>query len=203
MISHKYKCIFIHIPRCAGTSMEVSIHGGPYKKDGHKYKHLTSAYAKILYKDYWADYFKFSFVRNPWDRIFSLTKFPNFYGCEMKDGQVNIKNYITKFPLMEIDPRTDCKVDHNKIVLENCIYRNILSEEIDFIGRFENIEEDWAFVSDMLKEKPPELTNFHVTKRPDYKKKKHYTEYYDDEAREIVAERYEKDIEYFGYKFGE
>lgn len=198
MISHKYKCIFIHIPRCAGTSIEVAINGEPNNHFAHKFKHLTSSYAKILYKDYWRDYFKFSFVRNPWDRMVSMCKFP-FYGCEIQGGKLNINGYLKKWPVIEIDPRTDCHIDHNEIIHKNSIYKNLLSCDLDFVGKFENLEENFAFIKTIIDLDAKELP-YHPNQS---KNKKHYTEYYDDETREIVAQKYAQDIEYFGYKFGQ
>jgi len=61
----------------------------------------------------------------------------------------------------------------------------------------ENIESDWKIVADRIgvSDKLP-----HINKS---KQNKHYTEYYTTELRDLIARRYEKDIELFGYKFSD
>jgi hypothetical protein len=76
--------------------------------------------------------------------------------------------------------------------------------KMDFIGRFETREQDLDYISNKIGiELDPK---FSAKKREVQKarsKHKHYTEYYDDETKQIVAERCAKDIEVFGYEFGD
>lgn len=196
MISHRHKCIFIHIPRTAGSSIEHAICGKDWWGVESRTKHLIASTAKKLYKDYWDEYFKFSFVRNPWSRMVSMTKFP-FYGCGVENNLLDVSGYIDKFSPLEIDTRSDSEKDRPNIpVTLDAIYLNILNEELDFIGRFENLQEDFSIVCDKISfsGKLPHTVS---------SGKSHYTEYYNSKIRDVVGSLYKKDIEYFGYKFGD
>lgn len=192
MISHEHKCIFVHCHKCAGESIELALFGKSDKGfggdfyEGSPEKHFTiPQYIKEYGSEIWNNYFTFSFVRNPWDRLISWIKYRD-KRHNLYEGKIN--SCIIK---KEID------VD----IISTSTYFNILSLDtdgvIDYIGRFENLQQDFNIVCDKIG--IPQQQLLHVNKTHH----KHYTEYYDDETREIVAERYAKDIEYFGYKFGE
>jgi hypothetical protein len=67
---------------------------------------------------------------------------------------------------------------------------------VDFIGRFENISNDWKIVADKIgikKELPIKNESPH----------ENYTYYYDEWCIQKVVDIYKRDIELFNYKFGE
>jgi|TARA_Y100000289_G_scaffold39201_1_gene38627 hypothetical protein len=201
MISHEHKFIFIHIPKCGGSSIESSFGCDLWDKkrfpdhfysydlalgrdpSTNKYlQHLTITEIRELKNNSIDDYFSFSFVRNPWSR--HLSDF-YFYGGRKK---CDFKNFLLSPPeddLSHAMPQFDFVYSPDGELL------------VDFIGRFENLQEDFNIVCDKIGIPPKKLPHKNTTKH------KHYTEYYDEETKQIIAERYAKDIEYFGYKFGE
>jgi hypothetical protein len=71
MINHRYRCIFVHIPKTAGKSINRF-----FGMEWQKHKDL-SRYAGELQPQLFSSYFKFAIVRNPWDRILSDYNFQN------------------------------------------------------------------------------------------------------------------------------
>lgn len=196
MICHKHKCIFVHIPRTAGTSVEQAIRPDWSWESFKEEKHILASTAKTIYKEYWDDYFKFSFIRNPWDRMVSMSKYSYFYGCEINNDKLDVSEYKKKFPQIEIDSRSKSVADKYSPI-SNAVYLNILNEELDFIGRFEKLQEDYNKVCSIIG-----CTN-QLGHKEQGEKKANYTKFYTEDVKKVVGEVYKKDIEYFGYKFGE
>jgi hypothetical protein len=151
MISHKHKCIFIHIPRCAGTAIEILICGRDWWSVEPSTKHLLASAAKKLYRTWWDDYFKFSIVRDPIDRMISCLKYSDHFGLSIdKFNHMSLEGYYEKFGrdiVIEFDHRFSKREDlitpkHKA----GQVYGNILDEEIDFIAKFENFDRDMAAI---------------------------------------------------------
>ncbi len=184
MISDKYKCIFVEVPKTGSTSIRHVI-GHPKKP------HLNIC--QIAYKvtkDKFYEYFKFGFVRNPWDRAVSL--YERREGLQMK-SKMSFEEFVQ---WMKFSSCTCLHPLPHRYQLDWFVnpHGDVI---VDFIGRFESLESDWRKISLKLgitSELP------HVNYNP--QKNRHYTEYYNDKTKTIIRNRFAVDIEYFGYEFG-
>ena len=196
MISHKHKCIFVHIRKTGGISVssfltEIDSDAEYAFHPDHSLHAPLDWYRETYGEQIYNDYFKFSIVRNPWSLRVSFCKWL------AKHDHGRLGKYARRLPFSDWVKRYAVKWNPNKtgVGLTQLGYLNPV-EDMDFIGRFENLEEDFNVVCDKIGIPHQELPHENKSKH------KHYTEYYDDETRQIVAEKYAKDIEYFGYEFG-
>jgi len=201
MIDPQNKCIHVHLPKVAGGSIERAITGMGWayvRENGFKVQHEPAISLKNQYAEFWDSYFKFSFVRNPWDLVISNFIWAHL-GLKRAPNKQNLKEFILDIkskvkPARFLDPKSEW--------VWSCDQFSFLADSegaicMDFIGRFENLQEDFNIACDKMGTPRQKLPHTNKTKH------KHYTEYYDDETKQIVAEKYAKDIDYFGYQFGE
>ena len=206
MISHKHKCIFVHIPKCGGTSIEDVLFKPKSKRTTkdlwmfpNKYQtgglqHLMASHIiQEVGEGIFSKYFTFSFVRNPWDKMVSQ------YNYTIAK-RVDLLDHIGITKSSSFEEYIKCVFDVEIFVQWDCQYKFLYMDGncvVDFIGRFENLQEDFNIVCDKIGIPQQQLPHKNKSKH------KSYTEYYNDETRQIVAKKYAKDIEMFGYEFGE
>ncbi len=206
MISHKHKCIFVHIPKCGGSSIEdilwpgerseKELFGGFVSRYRNRYQTggLQHLYARYILdsvgQGVFNHYFKFAFVRNPWSRCVSQY-------CYMKQRK-DLRLYIGMGITASFREYLDCIVTKEHVQWAPQ-YKFITDENggimVDFIGRLEQLKKDLCVVANK--------TGIDLGKIPHKKKTRHrpYYEYYDDETLRIVGDMYGRDIELLGYDF--
>lgn len=205
-ISHNYKAIFVHIPKNAGESIEtkLGIYGmrenplntlwGIHGK--YVLQHLTASQMKRLFiaDDVFNDYFKFAFVRNPWDKAVSEYHWYLRYG-----KPITFQDWVRAM-CNRLESSNDLhvlEIGHN-IPQYKFIYENDGKLLVDFVGRFEQLQHDFNSVCETLGIKDSTLPRLESTGSG---VRRHYKEYYNNETKNIIARIYEKDIEVFCYEY--
>ncbi len=157
--------------------------------------HLDAEHPYRLYypTNFYSDYFKFAFVRNPWDRLVSCWhnkvvdsnyfKFPDAKLTEMRTF-ANFVNFLSGLDIENCDPhlRLQCRlIDLN---------------HIDYIGRLESLVSDLSKIFHILGIPLMSIESKNVSS-----KKNHYHEYFDPALVEKVYQIYRRDIQIFDFDY--
>lgn len=190
VVSNQSKYLYYSIPKTATTSIKVYLE--KYTKIDIGSLTLENGYG-IEYNSEWDNYFKFAFVRNPWDRVLScfldktkqcigkswaLEYYKRYYDCSFEEF---------------IDKLTEKNILYDGHLMPQSIMINM--EHVDYIGKFENLKNDIKFIQNKLDIPEEEITFKNTTCH------EHYSEYYNKRSIEKIYYLYKNDIENFKYEF--
>jgi chondroitin 4-sulfotransferase 11 len=209
MINHRHKFIFVHINKCAGQSIRRTLpHGLFGGTRGHNTIQHYLGLLRAKGRDP-ADYFKFTIVRNPWDKVVSFYHyhkrrewdiFPWTVADEPDFNSFLQRLFVANDGALAQEifrGRSGSSTHHlrlsNSLEWVSDAEGNVL---VDFIGRVENLQADFDQICARIGIRQRALPHANRSSH------KPYWEYYDEASREIVARRFQRDIEYFGYRFG-
>jgi hypothetical protein len=215
LLSLRYKFLFIHIAKTGGTSIRAALRyykwADPYRiplfflsrisslthhRLGCKIPRHAKAVAayEMLPRELFNELFKFAFVRNPWDLQVSS------YHHLMRERPrllVGIDDFGT-FLRWKLDPNrnyhyivdTSIELQSDYVVDLN---GNII---VDYIGRYERLEEDFREACKKIGISPPNLPHKRRAKN-----RIAYQKYFTADTAKLVAEYFRRDIEMFDYSF--
>lgn len=206
IVSHEHKYIFFAVPKTATHAIREVLRQSKGSSDweqqqlfgkqvlpiteiaslGHGHISVKEIQATADYEQ-WQGYFKFAFVRNPYDRFVSACVFLN-------RGNPQFKQHATQWMRVAM---TRPQFRQRILIRPQCeLLMNAYSElALDFLGRYENLQTSLDQVLDHLL--LPRIT-LDVRNRSDHF---HYRHYYDPVLKQQVRTFYQQDLDLFEYEF--
>jgi len=202
MVSHTYKCVFVHIRKNAGGSIIQSFPAADREASDVGYG-TDGTYDRYWDTGRYPGYLTFAVARNPWSRFISGWQWlcrrpfeakgnlgPEFYRC------TSLKEILRDLP--ERLPETSHDRRHlfwrQVDMLTDAAGRFVADEVL----RFETLDRDYARLCKRIGKPYSPLPH-----RNEGSTKGCYWDYYDAETRDLVHRMFRSDIEFFGYKFGD
>ncbi len=233
MISHELRSLYVHVPKTGGLSIQrffVNHLGIPWdnreelllgpnddpERGPNVLDHLkASEYIGRghITREQFDSYFKFAFVRNPWDRAVSEYHYRGYA------GRFGFKTFLFEYWPSE---------DWNDLYLHAIPQYDFIfdingNQLVDYVGRFEELQSGFDEVCKRIgvngittlqhhnRSKPrrigPRVILEWLTKptracRRVMNSRPHYTDYYDEDSKQFIENVYRKDIDAFDYSFG-
>lgn len=194
-----HRAIFVHIPKTAGTAVSRALFGAVAV--GH---FPISKYLEYD-PDLFHESFRFSVVRNPWDRLVSgfhylkqggMGKYDRLFAARCLSRFDSFADFVDGLSTPGVRDDllywTHFRPQSSYLLVDDDL------QSLDYIGRFENLDESVRVIAERLKIADARL------ERVNYSRHRDYTEYYDSpELVDAVGEIYRQDVDLFGYAFGD
>jgi len=178
---------FIHINKSGGSSIEKALHLPIRHRTVLQYKEELGAIR-------WDKLFKFSVVRNPWDKVVS------HYHYRVATNQTGMGvNPMSFADWVRAAYRDRNPAFYDKPMMFMAQTEWLVDEtgsiDVDYVARFENLSADFRRACELLHRPVVELPHEKKSVRRDFRF------YYDSETMQIVADVFRKDLENFHYSF--
>lgn len=191
----KHQCLYFAVPKAAGHSVNQGLFGAD------TVEHVPAEWYQRIEPDKFERYFKFTFVRNPWDRAVSAYSFLRQGGSPYREDDRQWQNFVNRFASFD---EFVCEWMNRENLLRHYAftpqYRFLQDRfgmmNVDFVGRFESLQEDFATVAAKLGR---DSSLPHLNKSRD----KPYQHFYTERSQALIADLYREDIERFDYQFGD
>jgi len=210
ILSYSHRFLYLHIPKTAGSSLHAALSPFAYTPEDHWLNRLlngvgihvnyfgpcqlkrfrTHATASVvrqhLPRDIFEGLFRFAFVRNPWDLLVSYYHYILSNPRHHRHWRVKTLGTFAAY--------VDYEIQRNKFAQHHFVCDDRGEVIVNYLGRFENLDDDYAAICRRLKIVAP-LGRFNVGSHADYRT------YYTDVLAERVGRHFQTDVERFGYSF--